>query len=223
MNVGQRAIRRYREDRQAAGIGNHLAHHQHPAWHDVIHHQMVRIYDQHHDRGRCPAPQKRARHRPRPSAVARQQFVDGDHRHVDGRVDEHVAEEIRQVLHQQRIRHHRRKVGVDQRHHQHDGTAQDAERVRDDHHRARDHGGGMRLVDRPAEQPLQTERTPEVAVHANDSEHRIQVEQKEADADQQVAEHEQRRRVDAPQVHRMHRQRIEERPSAGVAADEDRC
>jgi hypothetical protein len=80
----------------------------------------------------------------------------------------------------------------------------------------------MRLVYRPAEQPLQAQRASQVAVCADDAEQRVQIEEQEADADQQVAEHEKRRGVHAPLVHRMHRQRVEKGPSAGVPADKDR-
>ncbi len=59
INIGQRAIDRHGEHRQARAIGNDLAHHQHPVRHDVIHHQVVRIDDQHHDEARRPRPQER--------------------------------------------------------------------------------------------------------------------------------------------------------------------
>ena len=103
VDVGERAIGDHREYRQAFGMRGDLADDHRPAGHREVHQQVVRKDDQHQDRVGRPCPQERARHAPGPAGVAREQLVHPDHGHVDAAVDEHVPEEVDEVLGEQRV------------------------------------------------------------------------------------------------------------------------
>ena len=131
-----------------------------------------------------------------------------------------MAEEVDQVLGQQRVDGEAGGIQVDQHHHQDGGAGHQPEDVDHRHHARRDHGGWRCVAVVAAEQLRPAHHAAEAAVTCHQRAPDVQVQQQKSHAQHQQSGQEQRGRPGAPHAHRLAGQRVQEGPGAVKAPDQ---
>src|SRR5690606_30282336 len=151
-----------------------------------VHHQVVWINGHYHEYDGKPGCIKDFAGFPGAAGITRQQFIHCCYRGVNGRVNENMAEEVNQVLHQQGIGLEFWIVEIDQTHYQYHCTCCDSQEIDDQHHGASHNGRWMCIVDRYfAEQLRQSEGGSQATVAGKNGTADIQIQNQETSTDYQ--------------------------------------